>query len=360
VANLKKAIWIIDPKEAVVGYYMMLLLGAALMVGAAALVWAERSIQGYLLGVILALFGALSLAVGRLLGMKKGGIAFCPQTRRWLLLGAGERDVLEVPEGEVLGLAVERRTEYWGRSPEPVLVSSIHLMLRSGVRVLLLQMPTLVDAQERAEMIRDATGVSPLREGGVRFERYSGGLPSAAGLVRGAGEGEVRLRSGVAGALGVTLGTATLFCLASGGLLLASLSVSGIVGALFGPLLLFLGIAFGAFLVVRIWGWQEVSIGGEKLRQGYRLGRWRWGKQEVDVRGESVMTRVVNRGVHGFSVEVLQGEKMAIVGSGATAGGPLPPVRLLEFGGWLMARLSQMGLGTGEEGAGSDDGNKTD
>lgn len=337
-------IWIIDPKEAKIGYYLIYALGILQVFACGALVYNAVSFREYILAGLLANLALLFLVVARLLGMKKGGIAYDPKQRNWLLYGRDTSDILTIPSSEVVGLAVERRTEYWGRSPEPVLVSSLHLVLRDGLRVALLQMPTLSDAQERAEMIREATGVAPIREGGVACDELPAEAPVAKGfLARNVGEGlAFDLRTGVAGPLAWTLALAALFCLASGGLLLAGLSVTGIVGALFGPLAFFLGLGFAGFLAVRFWGWEEVELKGDVMECRYRFCGRHWGKQQIKLQPQSTLMRLVTRGVHGFQLETLQGERMMILASGSTSRTALPPSALLGLARYMWKHVRHL------------------
>lgn len=325
--------WIIEPKQSFIGYYLIYALGILQVFACGALVYYENSLRGYLLAALLGNLALLFLAVARLLGLAKGGVSFEPSTRDWLIHGLGSTDSLRIPASQVLGLAVERRTEYWGRSPEPVLVSSIHLVTREGIRIMLLQMSSLQDAQERAEWIRDATGVAPIREGGVVWDEPARVMPAASGLKLqvDANGFSASIRTGVAAPLAVALLLAALFCLVSGSLLLAGISVTGIVGALFGPLLLFLGLALAAFLLVRRFGWQQLNVRGGELSSLHRLGRFKWSPQTLQPQPSNCMVRLATRGVHGQHIEILQGEKMAILGAGSSTRSLLPPAQLLQL-----------------------------
>lgn len=350
-----ESIWIIEPKQSYIGYYLIYALGILQVFACGALIYYENSLRGYLLAALLGNLALLFLAVARLLGLAKGGVSYEPSTRDWLIHGLGSKDLLRIPSAQVLGLSVERRTEYWGRSPDPVLVSSIHLITRDGLRIMLLQMSSLQDAQERAEWIRDATGVSPIREGGVVWDQPAQVTPAAAGLkLTSLPDGfEAAIRTGVAGPLMVALVLAALFCLVSGGLLLAGISVTGIVGALFGPLLFFLGLAMAAFLTVRRFGWQQLTFRGSELTSIHRLGRFKWAPQTLSVQPATCLVRLATRGVHGQHVEVLQGEKMAILGAGSSVSSLLPPAQLFQLARlvWNHARTQESKSSATTEGA---------
>ncbi len=331
-STASQRIWILEPKQNRVGYYLIYAMGILQVFASAALVYYESSLRGYLLAAMLGNLALLFLAVARLLGLEKGGIAFDPQSKDWFVQGLGRSDFLHIPASEILGLAVERRTEYWGRSPDPVLVSSIHLLGKEGLRCQLLQMSSLQDAQERAEWIRDATGIAAIKEGGVVWDKATASLPMTSGVKIRAVEGgfAASIRTGVATPLLITLLLAALFCLVSGSLLLAGISVTGLVGALFDPLLSFLGLSLTLFMVVRRFGWQELTLKNMTLTSQLRLGAFRWSKQELPLQA-SCMVRIATRGVHGLHVEVLQGDKMVIVGAGSSTRSSLPPQQLALF-----------------------------
>lgn len=311
---------------------MMLLLGLASILGAGMVFYRSEIPMEWVLGALLAGFALLVLDVARVLQTPKGGIAYRPFDNAVLLFAFGERNPVVIPRTDWVGVEVSRRQEMWGKDKEPTVVGTLSVVLKSGVRVVLLEHPFLVDMEERAEWIAKATGMELLKERAY-FPETSRGSSSRAQIEQ--------WRSGTRYPLSTTWFVLGTFLMAIGLLLFASVEQTGVVGFLFGPLFGAIGLVFLLIWTVRALGHEQVTLQETQVSQRFVLGPMKWSFKAVEL-GESphAMVRFRMGGARGFWLEIGTGETTLVMGSGAVPGGSLLPEQLMAFGGRVCGSLS--------------------
>jgi len=340
---MSSAVWLVDPKRSPVGYWFVYTCGILQFFAAGALVFSGRGATELALAGVLVLSAALFVSVAGLLGARKGGACFEPSRQEIVLFGRNENDRVAFPLAGLTGLKVVRREEYWGRSQEPVFVCSVELATSEGLSVLLLETPTLDDAHEAALMFRQATRLDVLGDPAPQTSDPPSqpiGIENRPDFARGfvgAGKSKIEdplaLRTGPRWALSSTLLLLALFCLVSGVLLLAGLRETGVLGFLFGPVAVTLGVLLLALWLYKALGAQHVLVSPGSLEHTYHMGPLSWGRRTLsfDKGSPSPTVRLRSRGSQGFSLEVISGGEVAVIGSGATTSSRLTPRRLLEL-----------------------------
>lgn len=321
-------IWLVDSKRSAAGYWLVYGLGILQLFGAGALVF-QGGQAGYALALILGLSAALFLCVARTMGAGKGGVAYLPSGNKLVMYGTGGDDTLDIPVLEGDGFAVRRRKEFWGREAEPVLVSSVEFV-SGGVSYLLFEPRTLDDALEAALTFRTATGLPMLPDDDEVAEGDARGAKKKRGAGRNAPESFL-LRRGPTHALwGPTLLLA-LFSLTTGGLLLASVKSTGVVGFLFGPFLAAVGACCLALWVVRSFGIEKLTLFDDGIEQQVALGSRRIMRRTLTPEAPGAYARVRTQGALGFRLEFVAGSQVLVAGTGSSRRGALKPRRLVEI-----------------------------
>jgi hypothetical protein len=336
-------VWLVDPKESRLGYWLIHAMGALQLFGAGALLLQGQTVAGWSFAAVLLLSGALFLVVAGTLGARKGGIQWLPGSGNVRVFGRNAADVLELPAGELAGLRVVRRQEYWGRSEEPVFVCSVELERVRGTSLLLLEFPNLEDAQDAAHTFRGATGWKLLGEEDAVEAQECAAPRSSRGLTVTPEGGMTRLRlhPGMRYALSSPTVTLGLFSLVTGVLLLLGVEATGVLGFLFGPFLGALGLACIVWWSLNALGGQHLLVAAGTVGHGFRLGAWRLGQGELPWKGGEARTRLRTRAALGFSLELVAGNRIVAVGSGATRKAALEPHQLVAVGDWLHTQCAK-------------------
>jgi hypothetical protein len=324
----EEGIWLVDAKRSAAGYWLVYGLGILQLFGAGTLVLHGGSLAGYVLGAIVGLSALLFLSVARTLGAGKGGVAFMPQGRKLVMYGTSETDTLDIPAPDGSGFVVRRRKEFWGREAEPRLISSVEFV-SGGISYLLFEPRTLEDAEEAALTFRTATGFPILTEDGRKTNEGRGDEQQpVAGMD--APESFLLPRGTTHALWGPTLLLA-LFALVTGGLLLATVKSTGVVGFLFGPFLAAVGASCLALWVVRSFGVEKLTLFDDGVELQLALGGKRLMRQTLTVEGPGAYARLRTKGAMGFRLEFVAGTQVLTAGTGSSHRGALKPRRLVEI-----------------------------
>ena len=333
-------IWLIDPKRSRFGYWFIYGCGVLQIFGAVALVASGESATEYTLAAVVTSSALLFLSVARIVGARKGGIAFFPGEKEVTAYGTGEADRLSFPVDAFRGIALERRREQWGKAEDPVFVWSLHLPMSAGASLLLLELSSTDGANDAALAMRQPLKLPILRDDDCRSDPQPAGRLTAEGLsVRPGVEETIEFGAGVRWSLSAPVLLLALFSLVSGSILLAGVAVTGVVGFLFGPILGCTGLCLLGLWAFKALGGEKLVLAGEELRHSFRLGSISWGARSLPTR-EPVATRLRTRGGLGFSLEVLAGGQMLIIGSGSTAASRTPPATLVQLGHHIASRCA--------------------
>ena len=333
-------IWLIDPKQSRFGYWFIYGCGVLQVFGAVALVASGEAASEYALAAVVTFSALLFLSVARVVGARKGGVAFLPGENVVAAYGTGEADRVSFPLDSFRGIALERRREQWGKAEDPVFVWSLYLPMSAGASLLLLELSSTEGANDAALAMRQPLKLPILRDEDCRSEPQPCGRLNADGFdVRPGIEEVIEFGAGVRWSLSTPVLLLALFSLVSGSLLLAGVAVTGVVGFLFGPILACTGLCLLGLWAFKALGGEKLVLAGEELRHSFRLGRFSWGGRSLSA-GGPVATRLRTRGGLGFSLEVLAGGQMLIIGSGSTAASRMPPASLVQLGHHIASRYA--------------------
>ena len=341
--------WLIDPKQSRFGYWFIYGCGVLQIFAAVALVTTGQAATEYALAAVITFSALLFLSVARIVGARKGGIAFFAGDDVVAAFGTGEKDRTDFPKAGFRGVALERRREQWGKSEDPVFVWSVHLPTSAGVSLLLLELPATESANEAALAMRHALKLPILKDGDCRSRPQPDGRLAAQGLdVKPGVEEVIEFSQGAHWSLSMPVLLLALFSLVSGSLLLAGVAVTGVVGFLFGPILACLGLLLLGLWAFKALGTEKLVLAGEELRHSFRLSKFSWGARSLSA-DEPVSARLRTRGGLGFSLEVVAGGRMLIVGSGSTAASRTPPAALVQLGHHIACRYAEQGESGAED-----------
>lgn len=336
----EEPVWLIDPKQSLFGYWFIYGCGVLQIFAAVALVATGRAATEYALAAVITFSALLFLSVARIVGARKGGIAFFPGEDVLAAFGTSEKDRADFPRADFRGVAMERRKERWGKAEDPVFVWSLHLPTVSGASLLLLELPSTDHANEAALAMRQALKLPILKDGEHHRAPQPGGGLAAPGLVVKPGlEQVIECGQGMRWSLSTPVLLLALFSLVSGSLLLAGVSVTGVVGFLFGPIFAGMGLCLLGLWVFKAFGGEKLVLTEKELRHSFRLGRFSWGARTLSA-DEPVSARLRTRGGLGFSLEVLCGGRMLIIGSGGTTASRTPPATLVQLGHHIAGRYA--------------------
>jgi hypothetical protein len=344
-------VWLVDAKRSPVGFWFVSCAGLLLLAAAVVLGLHLRSVAELALAAILVTGGFLFLSVAIVLGASRGGAAFFPGEEVVRLFGRSSADALTVPLADLTGIAVIRRSELWGKDDSPVLVSSVELATRSGPTLHLLEFASLEDAREAALMFRTVLKlpVTEPPEPALPEDSEPDDAPAAAeqpptpsGTARPQSMETVepptvpplvqqQIRVGPGWGLGIAVLPAALFCLLSGGLMLAGVKSTGVLGFLFGPVALFTGVGLGALWIYKAFGAETIVRTVRALDQTHRCGPFHWRGRRLDFDSLPLRCRIRSRGPNGFCIEALAGSHLLILASGAGAGTQMPAAELFEL-----------------------------
>jgi len=333
-----------DPKQAKFGYWFVYAAGAIQLIGTAALFVYGTSVVESCIAVMLALSGLLFLAVARVLGAKKGAVTYYPATEQVVVTGKDGNDTAAFSMADLVGILVRRRKEFWGKSAEPVLVSSVELATRQGLSLFLLETPTLEEAEEAALYIRQAVKLPVVHDDDLQTgpgQDAARPSPPQGFRVRKLGRSvEMHYGTGTRWALSVPIAITALFCLASSALLLGGVKTTGVLGFLFGPVAGLLGICFALLWTFKGWGRERLVVHKDRIEHSFHLGSKSWGQQKFGFSKEGIAARFRSRGALGFSLELMSGGKIAVVGTGSTRASNLPPGSLIDLGNYVISLAS--------------------
>lgn len=326
---------LIDPKQSRFGYWFVYGAGVLQLFGTGALLVYGAGAVEYLLAVVLVLSAALFLAVARVIGAAKGEVHLDESRQEVVVTGRDEDDTLAFALKDLTGIVVRRRQEDWG---DAIFVSSTEFSTRQGVYVGLLEFSSLEQAQEAGLYIRQVVKL-PL----VQADQVPAMAPELtraappAGISVAAAQGRVTLEfsTGIRWGLSLPISVLALFCLVSGGILLAGLEVTGIVGVLFGPVAVALGLCLGVLWAFKGLGFERLVLEPGRLLHSFHLASFSWGRKELPLDDAGLVARIATKGAQGFRLELLSGGKMVVLGSGSTTGSKLSPRGLVQLGSYI-------------------------
>jgi len=342
-------------KSTPVGGLLLVAVGALAIAGGlwGGLTGEEHASDALALVAIAALFGGGLVAAGLLLLAEKGGVrlegASDPDgaPRAVVFRGAGAADALAVPAASVTGVRLVPREEVWGRQPT---TSWSCELLRAGAAP-----PVVVAESADYEAVWTVARALerrlcvPLRERGA----WS---PPAAAPTAGrepAGERAVLVRR--AGSLPRTVLFLGMAAAIIGAVLMSQVEREPIFGFLFGPTLLFLGLAFLLTAASGALATDVVSWDGRSVRRATRLGSLSWGAKELP-RDEPAYLRLHHRGLVGASLEWVGRERTLVLVGGVTRASRLGYDGLLALAADLAEALgTSAALATDDGGGGADD-----
>lgn len=334
-------VWLIDPKKSTVAYGLVAALGVTMLAGAGGILTQGMSALEWVAAGLLSLLGALVMVVSRVMRMPKGGVAWDPGGQVLRVFGFGKGDEFALPRRELAGVVVDVREERWGASDESVLVGTLAITTTTGVRIALIEQLYSEELDQRAEWLRDATGLplvprlQPTADAPSESPR-----PAPAEFPRATTtKGAWTLTIGFRYPLSLPFLLLSLFSLASGGLLYAGVAETGVAGFLFGPIFVGMGLVFGAIWLVRGLGSERIHLQAGQyspvasLNREVRFGPVSWGKRELDLSNGSVTTYLRSGGARGFQLDIVAGTTLLTVGTGAGRRCRTTPEDLLEVGG---------------------------
>jgi hypothetical protein len=284
-----------------------------------------------------AVFGGGLVAAGLLLVAEKGGVRFergpADGCESLAFRGAGAADALIVPTTSVTGLRLVPREEVWGR--QPTTSWSCELLRAEGAPPLVLAESADYEGVWTAGRAVERRLSVPLRERGSWAPPPAAAPPGARGAEP-AGRRTVRVRRG--GPLTRTLLFLGVAAAVVGGVLMSQVEREPIFGFLFGPTLLFLGLAFlvaagSGVLATDLVTWDERGV-----RRQSRLGALAWGAKDLP-RSEPAYLRVHHRGLVGASLEWVGRERTLVLVGGVTRASGLGYHGLLALAADLTAAL---------------------
>lgn len=334
---------ILPGKSAPVGGIVLVLAGLAVIGGGlwGGLAGEERTANALALVLLAVPFGGGMVAAGLLLRAEKGGLRLDRPSPdgppRLAFRGAGERDALTLPAASVRALRLVPRDEVWGRVPTRNW--SAELLRTDGCPVVLAESSDYEGVWTVARAVEHRLGV-PLEEQGDWAPAPAGGAAAEGATVgtpgRPEGRRTVQVRRGgpLPGAL-VFLGVAGVVV---GAVLMSQVEREPIFGFLFGPTLLFLGLAFllaaaSGALATDVISWDRGAV-----RRVSRLGPLSWGAKEL-TRDEPAYLRLHHRGLVGASLEWVGRERTLVLVGGVTRASRLGYAGLLALAADLSTAL---------------------
>lgn len=307
MANERELRTMLAGKTAPGGGLALMALGAATLVAGVvgAVSWEETTLGVVSLLVASGTLGLGLIRAGQILLVEKGGIDFDPGAGTVRFRGVGRRDTLVLPVDELTGVRLVPRDEVWGR--EPTRNWSCEL-LRSGAAVVVGE-STDYDA---------LWGVARKLEGETKRKLTEGGswsAPPREAARRELAQGTRQVRPRAGGPLFNTLLAIGVVGVAVGAAAMTQVAASPIFGFLFGPTLLFLGLAFGGVALSARLAEDVIEWDGESVRHHRRLGPLRWGARSLPGAGP-LYVRLFHRGLRGATLELVGAEQTLVLVGG--------------------------------------------
>ncbi|MFT7624395.1 MAG: hypothetical protein ACI9WU_003582, partial [Myxococcota bacterium] len=125
----------------------------------------------------------------------------------------------------------------------------------------------------------------------------------------------IAIHVGLGGHLAATLSIGAAALLVTGVVLLLDLANNNVLGFLFGPLLIALGLALGVVPATKLLLVEHLKLDGRTLHHHYKaLGR-EWGHRGFELTDQAYV-RLRQRGLHGAAIEVSSDGRILIIGGG--------------------------------------------
>ena len=332
---------LIQPRQArIFGPFIIALGVVSLAVGVYSLFeTSDAPIAHRLIGALFpGLLGALFVVGGRMIAARRGGVEATDDA--YVLYGDSRKDLFRIPFERIdrlLALPLEERR---GELLHTVWV--IEALLRDAPRVLLGESDDEHGlkhvAHEMAKAGRVGTPAFELPDRGPPA-RPAGHPPAGVSL----GTDSMTVRVGLGGSLGPTLLTGGGAMLAVGTLMLWDLANNNVLGFLFGPLMVALGLVLTALVVGKFALVEHLRMERGTLHHHYEtFGRF-WGRREFPITADAYV-RVRQRGLQGACLEVVSDGRILHVGGGVHVGTPLGPPGLVWAGQhllWLLTTRSK-------------------
>lgn len=304
---------ILEGKRTPVGGWLVLASGVAIIVaGAVGAFGGEETFRnaiGLLVGSLL--FGAMLIRAGQLLLLHKGGVLFDEQQRTLYLRGAGARDLMAIQAADISAIRVVPRDEVWGRVPTRNWSCELELPGRAAIAV-----GESVAYDGVMILARRLEGVL-----GVPLETCSAWCaprPGEKPRTPPSATGRVEVRAGRRGRLAETLVTFGTVALAIGAVMIALVERAPVFGFLFGPTLLFLGLAMVLVALVGYLSHDVVEWTADEVSHHLRLGAISWGRKRLD-REPKPYLRIHHRGLVGASLELVGPEQTVVLVGGVAS-----------------------------------------
>lgn len=326
-------------KSAPFGGVVLVAVGAAAVLGG---LWGgvtgeEQATNAAALVVLSALFGGGLIAAGLLLRAEKGGVRVDRATPdgppALAFRGTSDADALTLPATAFRAVRLVPRDEVWGRTPTRSW--SCELLRGTGCPLVLAESADYEAVWTLGRAVEQRLGL-PLQEQG------EWGPPAAAdGAAAGPApvpEGSRTCRVRRLGALARTLLFVGVAGVAIGAVLMSQVEKEPVFGFLFGPTLLFLGLAFLLAVASGVLATDVISWDAAAVRRGSRLGPLSWGAKELP-RAEPAYLRIHHRGLVGASLEWVGRERTLVLVGGVTRASRLGYDGLLALAADLGAAL---------------------
>jgi hypothetical protein len=333
--------WLVDPKVTRPAYWIVHAMGILQFMAAGALLIYGVSMAEWVFAGVISLSATLFLVVAGLLGAQKGGVMVMGRGGAVRIFGRSATDFLEIPAGEIAGLRVIRRREFWGREAEPNFVCSVELARTSGTTLLLLELSNMEAAEDVALTFREVTGWDILTEPAVAEGQMAAPKTTGISVLERSGDVEVTFRPGGRYALSAVTLALSIFSVVTGVLLLLAVESTGVAGFLFGPFLGALGVCCLLLWLFHALGGQRLDLKGGRAWVYFYLGGWRLGRTDVDWSVAESRTRLRTRGAMGFALELVSAGRIVSLAPGCTRGAAVEPAALVALGDHLLARRSQ-------------------
>lgn len=313
-------ITLLSSKTAPVGGLGLVFLGTGLIVvGGLWGLFGEESLSAGLPLVLLALvFGGGLVRAGALLLLPKGGLSLVESAAGdggavLRLRGVGRDDGLCLPLSELSGLRLVPRDEEWDR--HAVRIWSCELVVRDGPAVLVGEShdyEAVFSFARRLEGALVAAGA-----GDLALKEHSEWEPPASAMAA-QGTGAQRYRVRQRGHLHETMAGTGIVAFIVGALLFARVTEAPVVGFLFGPILLFMGLALFLTALTGSLADDVVRWDGTSITRLKRLGPFTWGEKSIALQPAPYL-RLRHRGLLGASLELVGPKQIAVLLTGVTA-----------------------------------------
>jgi hypothetical protein len=257
--------------------------------------------------------GLLLVATAGLLAMRKGGMSIDRGARVVTVRGRSHADALVLPFDDIR--AVKLRST-GGEGPW-----SIELLLADGAVLLVGEADEEQAASDFANRL--VQQLPCLLEG----DADAGPAHSPTAKLQGAADRKATpegvrysFRVGSRAALSVVLPLFGAACLMLGGILMASVQESPLLGFLAGPPLALLGLALLLAAGAKVLAREEVVLGAAGVSHGFRCLGLRYGDRELPLPADASVpyARIRPRGAHGVLLELVSGERSVTLASGVT------------------------------------------